>query len=51
MSNLSLKIASVIENRLGDAFEAHGILLKEEVCHRVWKGWMIYVVLWRYYVK
>lgn len=45
MSNLSLKIASVIESRLGDAFEAHGILSKEEVCHKVRNGRMIYVVL------
>ena len=42
VSNLALKITLVIESRLSDAFEGHGILSKEEVCDRIRNQWMIY---------
>ena len=32
ISNLALKITSVVESCLSDAFEAHGVLSKEEIC-------------------
>ena len=54
ISNLSLKITSALENRLRDWFEEHGILPKEEVCHRIRNQWMIYQnedIPERYYVK
>ena len=42
ISNLALKITSVVGSRLSDAFEAHGVLSKEEVCNRIRNQWMIY---------
>ena len=35
ISNLVLKITSIVESRQSHAFEAHGVLSKEEVCDRI----------------
>ena len=54
ISNLVLKITSVVESRQSHAFEAHGVLSKEEVCDRIWNQWMIYQnddIREKYYVK
>ena len=54
ISNLALKITSAVESRLSDAFEAHGVLSKEEVCDRIRNQWMIYQnedICESYYVK
>ena len=34
-SNLALKITSVVESRLSDVLEVHGVLSKEEACDRI----------------
>ena len=32
---IALKITSVVESRLSDTFEVHGVLSMEEVCDRI----------------
>ena len=51
---IALKITSVVESRLSDTFEVHGVLSMEEVCDRIWNQWMIYEnndIQESYYVK